>query len=217
MKILMTEFVTHDVKRFIVEKPNGYSFIPGQATLLSIDNEELKNEERPFTFTSLNEDLVLEFIIKGYPQHHGITEKLHQLKPGDRLIVREPWGTINYKDSGTFLAGGAGITPFIAIFRDLQKKNRLKGNKLIFTNKTSRDIILEQELKYMFGDDLTLILTEEKNPYYEFGVLNEDYIKNNITDFNQNFYLCGPDPFVDSMKTILAKFGAQPDNMVFEK
>ena len=32
VKIIRTEQLTHDVKRFQVVKPKGYSFIPGQAT-----------------------------------------------------------------------------------------------------------------------------------------------------------------------------------------
>jgi flavin-binding protein dodecin len=30
--ILFSEFVTHDVRSFIVEKPNGYQYEPGQET-----------------------------------------------------------------------------------------------------------------------------------------------------------------------------------------
>ena len=32
VKILFSEFVTHDVKRIIIEKPKGFSFVPGNAT-----------------------------------------------------------------------------------------------------------------------------------------------------------------------------------------
>jgi ferredoxin-NADP reductase len=54
VKILNTAKVTHDVIRFQVEKPQGYSFIPGQATEVSINVPDLKNDKRPFTFTCLN-------------------------------------------------------------------------------------------------------------------------------------------------------------------
>jgi len=37
VKILKTEQVTHDVRRFQVEKPAGYKFIPGQATEVSVN------------------------------------------------------------------------------------------------------------------------------------------------------------------------------------
>ena len=55
VKILMTEFVTHNVKRYICQRPDGYTFQPGQATELSINQGRWKDEKRPFTFTSLDE------------------------------------------------------------------------------------------------------------------------------------------------------------------
>jgi predicted ferric reductase len=43
-----------------------------------------------------------------------------KLKHGDELIIRDVWGAIEYKGEGVFIAGGAGVTPFIAILRQLQ-------------------------------------------------------------------------------------------------
>ena len=54
VKIITTEQLTHDVKRFQVEKPKGYTFIPGQATDVSVNTPDFKNKKRPFTFTGLN-------------------------------------------------------------------------------------------------------------------------------------------------------------------
>ena len=76
VKILKAEYITHDVKRFAVEKPAGFTFVPGQATELSIKRPELEGEKRPFTFTSLNEWDYLEFVIKIYRDHKGVTNAL---------------------------------------------------------------------------------------------------------------------------------------------
>ena len=54
VKILAADFVTHNVKRFRVEKPAEYYFTPGQATDLAINSIGLETELRPFTFTCLN-------------------------------------------------------------------------------------------------------------------------------------------------------------------
>ena len=67
VKILKVEPVTHDVRRFTVEKPEGFRFEPGQATLVSINKPEWQQEKRPFTFTSLNDWPELEFTIKMIP------------------------------------------------------------------------------------------------------------------------------------------------------
>ncbi len=218
VKILMTQFVTHDVKRFIIEKPREYSFIPGQATSVSINKEKWIDKERPFTFTSLNNDKVLEFTIKEYPEHKGVTQELHNLKPGDQLIIREPWGTINYEGKGVFIAGGAGITPFIAIFRQLVKENKLKGNRLIFSNKTQKDIILEKELRNIFDDkDLILTLTREIIDGYKEGRINKKFLQENIDEFDQQFYVCGPPPFVEDISTALKQLGANTQSVVIEE
>lgn len=214
VKILKTDFVTHNVKRFIVEKPEDYNFISGQATDISINNE-LKNEKRPFTFTSTNKDKVLEFTIKKYP--NGITEKIHKLIPGDEIIVREPFGYFEYKGKGIFIAGGAGITPFIAMFRELNNKEELEGNNLIFSNKTHKDIIYERELKEIFKDNLKLLLTEEKKKDYINKKINKTFLKKDIKDFNQYFYICGPIKFVEDIKKSLLKLGTKEELIITEK
>ncbi len=221
LKIRGIHFVTHNVKEFYLEKPKGYVFTPGQATEVSINDPDWSKEKRPFTFTSLNEDLNLQFTIKGYPEHNGVTEKLHSLKPGDELIIREPWGTINYKGKGTFIAGGAGITPFIAIFRSLYKHNKLEGNSLIFSNKASKDVILEKELRHYFGRDATFILTDvDESPCpesYEVDYIDRKYLESKISDFSQNFYVCGPPKFVKDVKGYLSEMGVSSDSITFEK
>src|SRR4051812_7295035 len=113
-------YITHDVKRFTVEKPRGCSFKAGQATDVSINKPEWKDEKHPFTFTSLNSWKELEFTIKIYREHNGMTNQLEKLQVGDELIIGDVWGAITYSGEGVFIAGGAGITPFIAILRQLE-------------------------------------------------------------------------------------------------
>jgi ferredoxin-NADP reductase len=219
-RILFTEFVTHDVKSFIVERPSGYQFHPGQATLVSICQDEWKQEGRPFTFTSLVEDPVLQFIIKQYPDHSGVTKQLHSLSAGDELLIQEPWGTILYRGPGMFLAAGAGVTPFLAILRNLKSKNRLEGNKLLFSNKTHKDILLERELEGIFCEnpsDLLLTLSRESRDGYESGRIGRDWLLERVKDLHQNFYICGPPPFVDSMQETLSSIGISSDSMVTEE
>lgn len=216
-KILSVKQVTHDVKCFRIEKPAGYVFTPGQATDVSINKPGFEEELRPFTFTALAREPYLEFTIKGYPDHHGITDKLHRLQPGDELLIGDAWGAIEYKGPGYFIAGGAGITPFIAILRWLHKENKITGNKLFFSNKTSADIIYEQELLDILGKEADFILTKEEKEGYKKGYINEAFIKQNIPDFKKHFYVCGPDAMVADLTKLLEKFGAKPDAVVFEK
>jgi ferredoxin-NADP reductase len=216
VKLLMTEFITHDVKRFILEKPKGYEFLPGQATSLSIPNSNWQDELREFSFTSGEHDQVLEFSIKAYADHNGVTKQLHTLEPGSELMIHEPFGTIQYKGKGVFLAGGTGITPFVSIFRHLHKTNQLEGNTLIFSNKEVRDIILEKELRQILGDNLILTLTSDDTKGYEHGRIGEALIQKYAKNLDQNFYICGPDPFVIELKSTLEKMGVKEENIIVE-
>ena len=216
VKILNIEQVTHDVKRFQVEKPYGYSFIPGQATEISVNSDEFKDKKNPFTFTCLNSAPYLEFTIKIYPSHNGVTNALGKLKTGDELIIRDVWGAISYKGKGVFIAGGAGITPFISIFRDLQQKNEVQGNVLLFANKTKADIILESEFRKLLGPAFINILSEEKVKGYFHGMIDRDFLLKSIDDFNSNIYVCGPPPMMDAVLKLLAELGVDNNSITLE-
>jgi hypothetical protein len=216
VKIKEVKPVTHDVKQFIVEKPDGYKFTPGHATEVSINTEKWKNEKRPFTFTSLNEDDYLEFTIKIYPDHDGVTEQLGKLKSGDELIVRDTWGAIEYKGPGYVIAGGAGITPYIAMLRELKKKNKLDGIKLFYSNKSDKDIILKEELDTMLGKNATYVITDQKDTNFTNAYINEDFLKKHIENFNEKFYVCGPPKMTEEIGDILEKLGADPDAVTLD-
>ena len=42
VKIIKIEDVTHDVKCFVIKRPEGYDFVPGQATEVSINQPDWK-------------------------------------------------------------------------------------------------------------------------------------------------------------------------------
>jgi ferredoxin-NADP reductase len=216
VRILNIEQVTHDVKRFQVEKPTGYSFIPGQATEVSINTQLLKNEKRPFTFTCLNKESYLEFTIKIYTTRKGVTSELGKLKPGAELIIRDVWGAISYKGKGVFIAGGAGVTPFISIFRDLHSKNEADGNMLVFANKTKADIILENEFSKLLGKSFINILSDENTEGYYHGFITEAFLRECINDFNRKFYVCGPPPMMDIVLKLLADMGVGSNSITLE-
>lgn len=211
VKVNSVEHVTHDVLKIEAEKPEGLIFKPGQAADLSINKPGWEKELRPFTFTSLPEENHIEFTIKTYPAHEGVTNQLLSLVKGDELIIHEPFGDIAYKGEGIFIAGGAGVTPFIAIFKQLEKENKTGNNKLIFANKTKDDIILENKFRQLLGGNFINVLSGEKFDGYEHGYISAELIKKNMGAGTKYFYLCGPPPMMDAIEKDLASLGiAEP-------
>ncbi|MFD0862062.1 flavodoxin reductase [Sungkyunkwania multivorans] len=210
------EWVTHDVVRLLTDKPKEYNFIPGQATELAIDKDGLREQKRPFTFTSLPENSELEFTIKIYESHKGVTDKIQHLRVGDKLIIGDAWGAIQYKGPGTFIAGGAGITPFIAILKDLNRKNMLNGNRLFFGNKTEKDIIYKSNLETWLGDAFYNILSEEEKEEYAQGQIDKEYLKKHNLDASSPVYLCGPPPMMDALIPALYALGISESHLIKE-
>ncbi len=205
VSIKSIELITHDVLKIITEKPDHFNFSPGQATEISINKTGWKAEKRPFTFTSLPENDFLEFTIKTYPSHKGVTNKLLELKVDDELILHEVFGEISYNGEGVFIAGGAGVTPFICILRDLKAKNEVGNNKLIFANNTKEDIILSREFQDLLGDNFINILAHDIVDGYAHGFITNRFLEPHITEIVRNVYLCGPPPMMDTVEKLLEK------------
>lgn len=215
VKVLETDFLTHNVKRFIVEKPAGFTFISGQATDVSINKPGLEEELRPFTFTSINTSEHLEFSIKIYYGHNGITEKLANIHAGDELIIHDVFGTITYHGPGLFLAAGAGITPFISILRQLKHDKLLYGNHLLFANRTVDDIILRDELHEMLGGNYSDVI-EDQGAGFGRHIIDLSMLKQYVGNFSQ-YYICGPDKFTFNMMANLENLGVDKSHIIYEK
>lgn len=215
-KIKKKEKVTHNVIRFTLNGEDKMDFLPGQATDISVDKDKWRDEAHPFTFTSLPDEDHLEFTIKIYPDHEGVTDQLSKLDIGDSVILHDVWGAIEYKGKGTFIAGGAGVTPFISIIRDLHQKDQLAGNRLIFANSKEEDIINKEEFESILGADFLNILSREEVEPYAHGRIDTEYLKKNITSIDDYFYICGPEKMMEAVEESLKELGVKDEKIVKE-
>lgn len=216
-KILHTEYITPDVKRFSVQRPAHYDFVPGQATDVAINKPGWTDQRRPFTFTSLPSARNLELIIKIYEKHDGVTKQLALLHAGDELLLHEVYGTIQYKGPGFFIAGGAGVTPFIAILRTLHHKEKLRGHTLLVSNRTATDVILDDEFTKLLGKHFLKVFTRDHVIGFREKRIDRDTLITLVQDFDQHFYVCGPDDFVKDINGMLTSLGAASESLVFEQ
>jgi ferredoxin-NADP reductase len=216
LKITSIVPATHDVYRITTERPSGISFNSGQAADITLDKPGWEDEMRPFTFTSLPDEDFLEFTIKTYPSHNGVTNQIRALKAGDALLLHGVFGDIGYKGEGVFIAGGAGVTPFISIFRSLHRSGKLGNNKLLFANKTKADIINKEEFSSMLGKNFINILSDEKAEGFEQGFISAELIQRYMLPGNGYFYVCGPPPMMDAIEKELAVLKVPVENVVRE-
>ena len=209
--------ITHDVNELTFIRPEGYEFQPGQATDFALDRDGWRDEKRPFTFTSLPEAEHLQFTIKSYPSHDGVTEQIGKLEGGEDVLIEDAWGAISDHGPGTIIAGGAGITPFLSILRARQAEHGdLDGYRLIFANSCEKDIILREEWEGMDGLRTVFTVTDQKDADVETRKIDDAFLKAYVQDYDQPFYICGPRPMVNDVRDELRRIGVPEEAIVTE-
>jgi ferredoxin-NADP reductase len=211
VNIIGKERLNHDVIRFRLQRPAGYEFSPGQAIELFVEEPDKKGPG-PFTFTGLTTEPYLELIIKIYEARKGLTAALAKKEAGDRVNISDPWDSFTNKGPGIFFAGGAGVTPFIALLRQLKADNNIASSQLFFSNKTHEDIFLEKEFRSLLGDRLVNVLTREQNGSPK-NKIDEQFLKAHMANFNGPFYVCGPPGFTETIQNALMRFGAKNETV----
>jgi ferredoxin-NADP reductase len=206
VKILGKNPLNHDVLQFRLERPDGYHFTAGQAIELLLTEPE-KHGPAPFTFTGLDTAPFLELTIKIYEAHKSLTAALSKLDVGDTVSITDPWDSFSNNGPGVFIAGGAGITPFIALLRQMRVDGNLGGSWLFFSNKTSRDMFLHDELKQMLADRYIDVITRA-NDRSKSQHIDEAFLKEHVRNIQQPFYVCGPPAFTEFVQDALKRVGA---------
>ena len=206
-KIKKTEWLAYNVVRLEITKPADFNYQAGDAVEIKVADQK----PGPFTMTNLPENDHLEFVIRIYKDHHGKTEAISRLKAGDEVGFTEPFNTFKPQKRAVFLAGGTGITPFIAVMRKMHQTGDLDQCNLFFSNKTRKDMFLEEELRKMLGQRYQNVITvDSEDPVY-YGNIDADFLKSRIKDLTRPFLVCGPPAFNDAMKSALKKIGVKEE------
>ena len=213
VKLLKKEKLTHDVLGLVLERPTAYDFAPGQYLEFTLDRAGRPSEKTALSFTGLNSDRELHLALKTHLEKEDITAHIKRLEEGAMLQISDPKDEVVYRGPGVFIAGGTGITPFMSIFRQLDKDGKLDGNMLLYANKRGEDICFEGELYTMFGTDFISILALEDRPRNATGLIDVGFIEKHVKDLEQPFYVCGPEPFVNDVVDVLKEVGVAKSRM----
>lgn len=145
-----------------------------------------------------------------------------ELKAGDTLLVSAPDGhfTLHKDDKNVVaFAAGSGITPIMAIAKEIQETN---GQiHLFFGNKTLSSILFKDELETLSAVKTVHYLTRENHADHASGRLNKENIsailKSNLPLLKADaFLLCGPEDLILDAREVLHLFGVPKEKVHFE-
>jgi len=195
----------------------SFSYKPGQFAQLSL----LGIGEAPISITSSHcKQGFLEFTIRAVGR---LTRAIHQLKPGDNIYIRGPYGNswpfeeVKGKDL-YFIAGGIGLPPLRSLINSVFDKREEFGRiKILYGSKTPDELCFKEELKsWQRITDTEVLLTVDKPEEGwkgNVGVVTTLWDKTDMTSSGGAAYVCGPPVMIRFVIERLTKTGFKDENI----
>ena len=202
---------------FEPQKGTLMSYEPGQYVFVRFLNSELPKESHPFSISSAPESnsTTLQVMIKNSGDY---TSQINKLKIGDIATIEGPYGSFMDRDTATadtplvMLAGGIGITPILSILRSQIEKQLSRRMILTWGLTSQNDLLLLNDLQQMKqqNDNFSyhIIFSNELVDSFDYGLITQEYLQSIGVDTlyrEADFFICGPDPMMNSMKNILSE------------
>lgn len=213
---------THDVKTFSFRtehngKPVLFLHKPGQFVTIRLAHEG-QLVPRSYTIASSpSQPFTLQMTTKRDP--NGLVSRfMHDhFSVGDLLPVYGPGGHFNFFDvkprkDVLMLSGGSGITPLMSMLRYLHD-TRAHDYDVTFLHsaRTPEDIIFREELALIAkrsGTRLGFVCQGDAEAGMDEGFLTREILEKHAPDILDCTVLtCGPAPYMDAVKAILAEIG----------
>ena len=124
VEVLRRQDVTDDLLLMWIEKPDGFSFKPGQYCTIGRDGVE-----RAYSISSAPYERDIELFVELVPPPDGVlTPKLWEISPGDSLTIRpRAKGLFIFKPTlpnQLMVATVTGVVPYISILRQYLKDSQ---------------------------------------------------------------------------------------------
>ena len=215
VRLLGRETVAEGTMAFHFERPPGFVHQAGQNALF-----KLGGDSRTFSIASAPHEPHLTIATR--MRDSAFKRALKGAAPGLEVEIDGPAGLmVLHEDAArpaVFLAGGIGITPFLAMARDAAHRRLPHRIVLFYANRGPQDAAFLAELQGL----------EKRNPNYrlvttmsappagwsgETGFIRRDMLERHLPDLRAPvYYFAGPPAMAMAMQEMLSGLGiAEPD------
>ncbi|QDZ93284.2 hybrid-cluster NAD(P)-dependent oxidoreductase [Shewanella decolorationis] len=208
--------------RFQAGEPMKFDYKPGQFMTLVL---EINGEQacRSYTLSSTpSRPYSLMLTIKRVDGGLVSNYLIDHLQPGQTVRVLPPTGQFNLFDIPArkylFLSAGCGITPMYSMSRYLTDSQINADIAFVHSARTQADIIFKTsletmatrhrdfKLRYIIEDVTADTAWHPEAVLHDVGRLSADNLRDLVPDFaERTVFLCGPEPYMQAVKTILAE------------
>ena len=226
---------THDVKtfRFIAQPKVLFDYQPGQFVNLDLEIDGNKVMRSYSISSTPSRPQILEITVKRVSAPSNVPNAppglvsnwLHDnVRVGSQVKLIGPMGKFTCVDRPAqkllFISAGSGITPMMSMSRWLCDRGADVDIVFIHSVRTIGDVIFRHELESMaarYENFKLAVTTTRQEPgqawYGCTGRLNELMLQAIAPDFKERLvYVCGPNPFMEGIKTMLKTLGFPIEN-----
>jgi ferredoxin-NADP reductase len=211
---------TYRVKSILLELAQPLGHRAGQHVDVRLTADDGYQAQRSYSISSAPEDELLSLTVERVIDGEVSPYLVDELRVGDKLQLRGPIGghfvwTSDSNDPLCLIAGGAGITPLMAILRHRDRALPRRPAVLIYSARSLGDVIYRDELDAMAQRDRSLniiyVLTREQPEGWRGhrGRIDKKSLAATRVSPSQrpSIYVCGPSGFVESISGALVELG----------
>lgn len=230
-RLVRRETVAEGTMAFYFSKPSGFQHRAGQSLQMTlVDPPETDSEGDGRTFTIASAPHEPELMIATRMRDTAFKRVLKAAPIGLPVKIDGPNGEMVLHDDparpAVFLAGGIGITPFLAMSRFAAKERLPHRLHLFYSNRRPEDAAFLPELKKMgqVNPNYRLIATmadagKSAQPWSgETGFIRRDMLERHLPDLKSPvYYFAGPPQMTMAMQRMLEEIGIGEQAMRYEE
>ena len=228
-RVASTRDLTHDIRLLEIEIERPLKFWAGQYVDLTLPNRAIT---RAFSMANApGEGQKLSFIIKKYPNGAFSSLLDGELKAGDALGAKGPYGTCFRREGRPgpmlLIGGGSGMSPLWSILADHVASGERRPIRFFYGARTRADLFYLDAIAAIGAklEDFEFIPAlshagAEDNWQGEAGFVHEVVLRRLRAEKLEgaiDAYACGPTPMIDALLPVLQGNGVEPDHIFFDK
>ncbi len=228
-RVVAVSPLTQDIRLLEIEIERPLKFWAGQYVDLTLSGRSIT---RAFSMANPpNEGTRLRFIIKKYPSGAFSSLLDGDLKVGDPLTAKGPYGTCFRREGRPgpmlLIGGGSGMSPLWSILSDHLAGGESRPIRFFYGARTRADLFYLDELAAIgaqLGDFkfIPALSNAAAGDGWkgETGFVHEVVLRHLRAERLAgaiDAYACGPTPMIDALLPVLQMNGVEPDHIFFDK
>jgi ferredoxin-NADP reductase len=218
---------TPRASRLVLDPPDWPGHVPGQHLDVRLTAPDGYTAQRSYSIASGPDNPHVELVVDALPDGEVSSYLTGELRAGDELEVRGPFGGYFVWDEGLggplqLVAGGSGVVPFLAMLEHHRTIGSDVAVRLLYSSRSLGDVIGRDRLAQpQNGVQVTLALTREAPDDWTGpkGRLDREVLQQYVLppDAEPHVFVCGPTSFVEAVANALVDLGHPPDRLKTER